>query len=263
MTMGLRWAALASALAGILLLALLALATWGPASSSVNLPAVLGAGFIDGLNPCAIAVLLIFVSAILAAVERATGGSDAARRHVLIGGGAYVAGMYVTYFALGVGLLGTIFFLQETHLVGRLAALVAIALGLLSLQEGLVPEWGQRLVMPAMFHGTANRLARRVAPPALFLAGGLVGLCTVPCSGSVYLATVALLSQQATYLSGVFYLGLYNLMFVTPLLLLLAIASARPTYRLLARAQLRARGALKLLLGAATVGIGLLTLAVM
>ncbi|MFQ5880206.1 MAG: cytochrome c biogenesis CcdA family protein [Dehalococcoidia bacterium] len=260
--MGLRWAVLASALAGILL-ALVAVAIWGPSTSSVNLAAVLGAGLIDGLNPCAIAVLLIFVSAMLAAVERATRGSDAARRYVLVGGGSYVAGLYVTYFSLGVGLLGTIVFLQETHLVGRVAAVVAIILGLLSFQEGLVPEWGQRLVMPAMFHGTADRLARWVAPPALFLAGGLIGLCTIPCSGSVYLATVALLSQQATYLSGIFYLGLYNLMFVTPLLLLLAFASARPTYRLLARVQLRARGGLKLLLGATTVGIGLLTLAVM
>lgn len=262
MAIGLRWAAGASALAGIIL-ALLALAIWGPSSSSVNLPAVLGAGFIDGLNPCAIALLLVFVAAMLVAVERASRGSEAVRRRLLVGGGSYIAGMYATYFALGVGLLGTVFFLQETHLVGRLAALVAIALGLLSLQEGLVPEWGQRLVMPAMFHGTANRLAQRVAPPALFVAGGLIGLCTVPCSGSVYLATVALLSQQATYLSGLFYLGLYNLMFVTPLLLLLALASARPTYRLLARIQLRARGGLKLLLGTATVGIGLLTLMVM
>lgn len=263
MALSWRWAALASALAATFLALVAVVAIWGPASSSVNLPAVLGAGFIDGLNPCAIALLLIFVAAILAAVERASGGSEAARRQVLLGGGAYIAGMYATYFALGLGLLGTIFFLQETHLVGRLAAVVAISLGLLSLQEGLVPEWGQRLVMPAMFHGTANSLARRVAPPALFLAGGLIGLCTVPCSGSVYLATVALLSQQATYLSGLLYLGLYNLMFVTPLLLLLAIASVRPTYRLLARGQLRARGALKLLLGGTTVAIGLLTLAVM
>lgn len=262
MTISRPWAAGVAGLA-VLALALVALAMWGPSNSSINLAAVLGAGFIDGLNPCAIAVLLIFVSAILAAVERATRGSDAARRQVLVGGGFYIAGMYIVYFSLGVGLLGTIVFLQETHLVGRLAALVAIALGLLSLQEGLVPEWGQRLVMPARFHGTAHRLAQRVSAPALFVAGGVIGLCTVPCSGSVYLATVALLSQQATYLSGILYLGLYNLMFVTPLLLLLALASARPTYRLLGRAQLRARGTLKLLLGGATVGVGLLTLMVM
>ena len=262
MTLSRAWVAAPATLAA-LAAALTAVAIWGPSTSRVNLPTVLGAGFIDGLNPCAIAVLLIFVSAMLAAVERAARGGDAARRYLLVGGGSYVAGMYITYFAIGVGLLGTIAFLQETHFIGRLAALIAITLGLLTLQEGLVPEWGQRLVMPAKFHGTAGRLAQRVSPPALLVAGGLIGLCTLPCSGSVYLATVALLSQQTTYASGLFYLGLYNLMFVAPLLLLVGFASARPTYRLLARAQLRTRGALKLVLGGATVGIGLLTLLVM
>jgi len=106
-------------------------------------------------------------------------------------------------------------------------------------------------------------LARRAGLPALFAAGGLVGLCTVPCSGSVYLATVALLSQQTTYAAGLAYLALYNLMFVTPLLILLAFTTSRSSYRLLARAQLRARGGLKLLVGSATVAIGLLTLATM
>src|SRR3989304_3310020 len=145
--------------------ALTGLAIWGPSSSEVNLSVVLGAGFIDGLNPCAIAVLMIFIAAMMAAVERASRGGDAARRYLLVGGGSYITGMYITYFTLGVGLLGAVAFLQETHLVGRLAALVAISLGLLSLQEGLVPEWGQRLFMPAMFPGTANRLAPRGAPP--------------------------------------------------------------------------------------------------
>lgn len=239
------------------------IATFAGRSPGVTMPAVLTAGFLDGLNPCAIAVLLVFVSALLGSVERTSRTGVAARGRILAGGSAYIAGMFITYFALGVGLLGSVTFLQESHLVARIAALIAIGLGLMTLQEALVPEWGERLVMPAAFHDRARGLSRSASLPALFVAGGLIGLCTVPCSGSVYLATVALLSQKATYLAGISYLAIYNLMFVAPLVLLLGFATSRPTYRLLARAQLRARSSLKLLLGTATVGVGLLTLAAM
>ena len=233
------------------------------AGSSVTLPAVLGAGFIDGMNPCAIAILMVFVSALLAGVERGARAGEATRDRVLAGGSTYIAGMYVTYLALGLGLLGSVSLFQQTHIVGRATALLAITLGLVTLQEALVPELGERLVMPPMFHDRARRLAQRVTLPALFFAGALIGLCTVPCSGSVYLATVALLSQQETYLSGVAYLVLYNVMFVLPLILLLALSTSRPAFRRLARAQLRGRVALKSLLGVTTVAVGLLTLAVM
>ncbi len=251
-----------------LLAALVLLAARGT-TSGVALPTVLGAGFIDGLNPCAVAVLLIFVSSLLATVERGVRAGEAARLPILIGGGVYVGGLYVTYLAIGVGLLsalgllGSVALLQQTHIVGRVAALLAVGLGVLTLQEVLIPEWGQRLVMPPVFHERARRMARWVSLPGLFVAGAFIGVCTVPCSGSVYLATVTLLSRQTTYLTGLAYLALYNVMFVTPLLALLAFATARPTYRLLARAQLRSRAVIKLALAATTIGIGLLTLAVM
>jgi cytochrome c biogenesis protein CcdA len=98
--------------------------------------------------------------------------------------------------------------------------------------------------------------------PALFGAGMLVGLCTVPCAGAVYLAVLALLSAQATVLAGVGYLVLYNVVFVAPLVIILALASSPPVYRKLARWQLRQRLALKLGTGVVTIGVGLLTLLV-
>jgi cytochrome c biogenesis protein CcdA len=52
--------------------------------------------------------------------------------------------------------------------------------------------------------------------------GFLVGLCTFPCSGGIYIAIIGLLASQTTYLRGVSYLGLYNLAFIAPLLIILA-----------------------------------------
>lgn len=235
----------------------------GASARSATLWTVLGAGLIDGINPCAIALLFIFVSILLAAVERQVIAQAEGQRRILLGASTYIAGIYVTYLALGIGLLSGSTVLQETHLTGRIAAFVALALGLVTIQEALVPEWGQRLVMPAALHGSANRWLRKAAGPGIFVAGALIALCTVPCSGSVYLATLGLLSAQATYLKGVGYLALYNLMFVAPLLLIAVTASSRPTFRLLGSWQVRRRGFLKLSLGAATIAVGLMTLAVM
>lgn len=66
------------------------------------------------------------------------------------------------------------------------------------------------------------------APPQhtrLFGAGVLVRLCTVPCSGAGYLV-------------------LYNLVFVGPLVAILARSSRPPIYQKMARWQLHRRGAL-------------------
>lgn len=231
--------------------------------NEVTLPAVLGAGLIDSLNPCAFALLLVFVATMLTLTQ--SGGADRhARRWLLSRGGVYILGIFLTYLLLGLGMFGTLRLardLSSTHLVSRVAALVAIGLGLLALKEALVPEFGVRLSA----HVDAARLrglVSRMSVPALFAAGILVGLCTVPCSGSVYLAVLSLLSSQTTALTGLGYLVLYNLVFVLPLVLLLGLASSPPIYRRLARWQLRRRAVLKFGTGAVAIGVGLLTLIV-
>ncbi len=233
---------------------------------TLTLPAVIGAGLIDSLNPCAFALLLVFVSTMLAMLQRQSdaAGAALARRWLLSRGGIYILGIFLTYLALGFGLLGALQaakVLSSSHLVSRIAALVALGLGLVVMQEALLPELGSRL-SAHMNMSRMRNLVGRMSVPALFGAGMLVGLCTVPCAGAVYLAVLALLSAQATILAGVGYLVLYNVVFVAPLVIILALASSPPIYRTLARWQLRQRLALKLGTGVVTIGVGLLTLLV-
>src|SRR6266545_7805590 len=189
----------------------------------LTLLAVIGAGLIDSLNPCAFALLLVFVATMLAMIQRQADAAYA-RRWLLSRGGIYVFGIFLTYLILGFGLLGALQFakiLSSTHVVSRIAALVALGLGLLAFQEALLPELGSRLSAHVDMMRMRG-LVTRLTVPGLFGAGVLVGLCTVPCSGSVYLAVLALLSTQATVLAGVGYLVLYNVVFVAPLVIILA-----------------------------------------
>jgi cytochrome c biogenesis protein CcdA len=230
----------------------------------VTLPVVIGSALVDSLNPCAFALLLVFVATMLGMIQRQGGkeGERQARFWLLSRGGIYILGIFLTYLALGFGLLGALQLtktLTSTHFVGRIAALFALALGLIALQEGLLPEWGTRLHahvdLPKM-----RGLVKLATFPAIFVAGVLIGFCTVPCAGSVYLAVLALLSGQATVMQGVGYLILYNIVFVLPLVVILVLAASSPVYRKLARWQLHQRALLKLSTSVVAIGVGLLTL---
>lgn len=229
----------------------------------LNLATVVLAGLVDGINPCAVAVLLVFVSATLLAVGATMDGPLRDRRRALFRGGAsYVAGMFITYLLIGLGLMGFAGALREDHLGTKIFAVVAIGWSLLALQEALLPELGERLRMPAMFHSRAQSWVQHASVPGLFGAGALIGLCTVPCSGNVYLAVLALLSTRSDLAQALGYLVVYNLAFVLPLIALLAIAATPVAMRALARWQLHNRASLKLALGLTTAIVALAALAV-
>jgi cytochrome c-type biogenesis protein len=232
----------------------------GMGGADLTLPVVVAAALVDSINPCAFAVLLTFIAATLVLAERASAHGLQARWLLWRIGLIYVAGIFVTYLALGLGLLTFASSLSQTHWVGRAAALGAITLGVLALQEGLVPEWGSRLSVPAGLHGRLQALTARATVPAVFGAGILVGLCTVPCSGAIYLAVLGLLASQATFAAGLGYLVLYNVLFVLPLVAMLAIAGSRPVVNRLGRWQLHHRELLKAGLGVAAIGLGLVLL---
>lgn len=228
---------------------------------SITLPTVIVAGLVDGLNPCAFTVLLLFVTAMTTTLQAGTQDVKALRARVLGMGGIYIAAIFVTYLALGVGLLAASDLFARQHLPARLGALVAILFGLWMLKDYFLPDTGWRLQAPARVGTVARQMARKATLPALVAGGFLIGLCTVPCSGAVYLGVLSLLALQPTALLGYSYLVLYNAVFVLPLVIILVAASARPTLRRLAHWNLHHKERVRLLLGSGVVGMGLLILA--
>lgn len=229
-------------------------------ATDLTLPIVVTSALIDSVNPCAFAVLLTFVATTLVLAERTGLQSIGGRAMLWRMGAFYIAGIFVTYLGLGLGALTFASALGQTHWIGRAAAFGAIILGVLALQEALVPEWGSRLTVPAALHHRLRRLTERTSMPAVFAAGVLIGLCTIPCSGAIYLAVIGLLATTATYTTGVAYLALYNIIIVLPLVALLGIAGSRPTLNLIARWQLHHRQAVKFGLAALSMALGLMLL---
>jgi len=227
----------------------------------ITLPAVLVAGLVDGINPCAFTVLLLFITALLASLQAGPQDVPQVRLRLLGLGSIYITAVLVTYLALGVGLLGSLSFFTRQHVPARVGAMVAVLFGLWMLKDVFLPDWGWQLQAPGQIDRVARQAAKKATLPALIVGGFLIGLCTVPCSGAVYLGVLSLLALQPTALLGYGYLVLYNLVFILPLVAILIAASARPTLNRLAHWNLHHKTWVRLVLGAGVVAMGLLILA--
>ncbi len=237
---------------------------WLQANPAPALGLTLVAGFADGINPCAIATLLLFVGALLTAAEAATRRGDArrARATMWLVAGAYIAGIFLLYLTLGAGLLEvtSLRVFGNTHVFTRLAGLFAVLLGLVMMVEVVFPGSGIRLAMPAALHGAARRWGRRTSVGASFVGGVLIGTCTIPCGGAMYrpLLRCCRPSRASVRLRLV---TSDTLAFVLPLVLLVGVGGSRPVLQRLSRLHLRGRSHVKLALGAFVVLVGLFALA--
>jgi cytochrome c biogenesis protein CcdA len=212
------------------------------------LPLVLTTGFLDGLNPCAFAVLLFFI-AFLFTIQRASGT-------VWLMGLIYIAAIYLAYFLIGLGLMQAVLFTNNHHLMAKIGSWLVIGLGLINLKDYFFPQLPIHLRIPTIAHGTIQDWLKRATYPAAATGGFLVGLCTFPCSGGIYVAIVGLLAAKTTYLQGVGYLGLYNLAFVLPLFIILAGVGNRRVMHHIRLAERSSRRWVRLATGLGMVAVG-------
>ncbi|MDO8670475.1 MAG: cytochrome c biogenesis protein CcdA, partial [Dehalococcoidia bacterium] len=190
------------------------------------LPVVIGAGLLDGINPCAFAVMA-FLVAFLFTIRRT-------RTNILQLGTAYILAMYATYFLIGLGLLKVLVLAGYPHVISRAGAGAVVVLGLVNLKDYLSPNLPFKLSMPMVAWGTIKNWIARATLPSTLIAGALVGLCTLPCSGGIYVAILGLLTSQTSFAEGLGYLAIYNLMYVAPLVVILLMITTRPVAKKLA-----------------------------
>jgi len=186
---------------------------------------VLAGGLLDGINPCAIATLVFLISVLSM--------SHTSGRRLLAVGGAFCLASFLTYAAIGLGLLKALRALAYFELL-RLAVetafvLVLTVLAFLSFRDAVRFGKGHRaadvtLKLPEtirdrIHHMLRTRLGRRAQTATAFTVGAGVTTLESVCTGQVYLPTLALVVKSGVAPArGVLYLLLYNLMFVLPLL---------------------------------------------
>ncbi|MEK7610351.1 MAG: cytochrome c biogenesis protein CcdA [Patescibacteria group bacterium] len=183
------------------------------------LPLVAVAALIDSINPCAFGLLILTVGFLLSLGKSRAG--------ILKIGSVYILGLLLVYLLIGLGLFQALHLFNTPHFMAKVGAALLLALGGLNLVNEFFPSFPVKLRIPSVAHKKMAGLMSRATLPAAFLLGALVGLCEFPCTGGPYLMVLGLLHDYSTYLTGVGYLLLYNLIFVLPLVIILLIASNR------------------------------------
>ena len=206
-----------------------------------TLATVLIAGLIDGINPCVFATFILFISFL------ATGTSG--RKQVFQIGVTYLAGCFLTYFTLGLGLYQVlnvaVSFPLLRGIVNGITILVLLIFAVISFGDAirykLVGVPGVVLQLPQKFKDYIRKIMRNSQQRAFVLSGVfvvsvLVTIVESACSGQVYVPTLLYLANNSGGINQWWgYLLLYNLMFLIPLLLIFAIALYSIKMQLLTR----------------------------
>ncbi|WP_319642848.1 hypothetical protein [Methanovulcanius yangii] len=222
-----------------------------PPPAGPSLLIIAGAALVDGVNPCAFAVLVFLLVTLLSA------GS---RKSVIATGFAYAAGVFLIYILSGIGILAAVRVLDIGAGFSIFAALVAIIIGIFMVAEGVTGRAVVSLAIPEGGSAILKRLTGRHTIPAAFAIGILTGFFELPCTGGVYLAVLGMLAS-APGIRTVGALLLYNLIFVLPLIVITLLVAGGLSPERVGRWREEYRRSLRLSMGLCMVGLGLFILA--
>lgn len=188
-------------------------------SQGFFLPVIMISALIDSINPCAISVLFLTITFLFSLGKN--------RKFVLLSGGVYILAIAVIYTLIGLGALQALSFFNVPNIMAKVGASILLLYSAIGLINEFFPGFPIKLKMPESTHSTLAKVINRGSIPAFFLLGSLVALFEFPCTGGPYLFVLTLLHDYANFWKGFWYLIIYNLIFVLPLILILAFATNR------------------------------------
>lgn len=181
-------------------------------SDHLTLSGVIIASLIDSINPCAFGVLIFLMISMLK-----IGSAKRALRYGLI----YSFFVFLTYFLAGFGIFKVIQSLSVfSKIIYAVLGLFVLVMALLEFYDYFKTIKGKDSILkiPARAKPIIEKVMTNGTLPAVVLAGILVSLFELPCTGGIYLAILTSMAQSQSF--SVFYLLLYNLIFVLPLVII-------------------------------------------
>ncbi len=184
------------------------------------------AGLLDGINPCAFATIIFFISYLQITKRK--------RLDILLVGISFIAAVFISYFAFGLGIneiIGRLYIFDLFRLwFNRIMALMVFTVMVMSIYDGILCLRGKMtdmtLQLPEFLKKRIHSTIRTGAKNskfiiAAFIVGCIVSFLELACTGQVYAPMIGYMWQTGSDYSGtLFYLTLYNLMFILPLIVI-------------------------------------------
>lgn len=198
--------------------------------------AIVGSGLVDGINPCAFAVIVFFISFLTVYKYN--------RREIILVGSSYCAAVFTAYLLLGLGVFKFLYAMRGFAYVIKafyiLTAGLCLLFLVLSVYDFIIYTKTKKSdgMLLQLSLGNKTRIHKimgfflrdkQKSTVRLVLAALAVGFCVslveAVCTGQVYVPTCVLIMQDPQFRArAAFYLVLYNLMFIVPLVAVFVLA---------------------------------------
>ncbi len=190
------------------------------------------AGFIDGINPCAIATMIFLISFL--------GTQNRKRRDILKIGLTFSATVFITYFLIGLGAFRVLTLMSQFYWLSlgiRIFGVgLAVWVAIWSIRDAIVyyrtrDTNAMKVQLPKpikmLIHSVIkdNLSSNKIVVGAV-ITGFIVTLLEGACTAKIYLPTIVLMTKAVGFkLIGWLLLVFYNFLFVLPLLIVLTAAA--------------------------------------
>lgn len=197
---------------------------------SLTLPIVIAGGLLDGINPCAFATIIFFLSYL--------GVAKRSSKEIFMVGSAFILAIFISYLSVGLVFNEIIAKLTENssylwlkNALNYVFAGFALLVAVLSLKDYWKARQGRlddmTLQLPNFLKKRIKGVIRKGAKSsrfviAAFFSGIAISFLELACTGQVYAPIIYKINQGAA--DATYMLVLYNLAFILPLVIIFALA---------------------------------------
>lgn len=193
-----------------------ALAKKSITSDSMTLKAIFLAALVDSINPCAIMVLIILLSSLIVSKRKNQ------KAYLIFTTISFISAVFITYFVIGLGISNIFISAKASQLITIIVGTIAIMIGLANLKDAFFYRWGNWAIeIPLKWRNKLlSVIMQATSPVGAFVAGSLVTMFELPCTGGPYLFGLSLISTSNIFAERILALLFYNLIFISPLIII-------------------------------------------
>jgi hypothetical protein len=178
---------------------------------------IVSLAFVNAINPCGLAALVLVLITILLA-------NETKRHKVLTGGFSFILAVFLSYFIYGMILVNIFktfagFATSLTIYIKYGLSGIAIILGILNIKDFIsYKPGGLATEMPMILRPRMKLIVKKITgPTAAFIAGIFVTIFLLPCTMGPYIIASQGLSAL-TIIKAIPYLLLFDLIFILPMI---------------------------------------------